>query len=96
VKVKFGFTNDSQEEETKPLGFVPSMFANKNKKVVEDDDRGPNTISKMFKNAPPPRAKPKRTVGDISGSEDPEVKNESSQKLKTSSNNLESLDRFKL
>jgi len=53
------------------------MFANKNKKAVEDDG-GPNTITKMFKNAPPPRAKPKRTVGDISGSEDPEVKNESS------------------
>lgn len=71
------------------------MFANKNKKAVEDEG-GPNTITKMFKNAPPPRAKPKRTVGDISGSEDPEVKNESSQKIKTSSSNLDSLDRFKL
>ena len=53
------------------------MFANKNKKS-EDDTGGPMTITKMFKNAPPPRAKPKRTVEDISGAEDPEPKNESS------------------
>ena len=40
------------------------MFANKNQKA--NDDNGPNTITKMFKNAPPPKAKPKRTVDEIS------------------------------
>ena len=67
------------------------MFANKNK----EEPQG-NTITKMFKNAPPPRVKPKRTVDDISGAEDQPIKNESSQKLKTEvTSKINSLDKFK-
>lgn len=93
--VRLGFTDDSQEED-KSTKFVPHMFANKNKKPQDDPEAtgGPMTITKMFKNAPPPRVKPKRTVDDISGAEDAEPKNESSKKVKTSET-IKSLDRFK-
>ena len=72
------------------------MFANKNKKTQDDPEAGMgNTITKMFKNAPPPRVKPKRTVDDISGAEDSMPKHESSKKVKTSNETIRSLDRFK-
>lgn len=76
--MKFGFTNSQESKSSNEgkLGFVPAMFANKNK--ASNDEGGPNTITKMFKNAPPPRAKPKRTVDDISNAEEVLTKNESS------------------
>jgi hypothetical protein len=81
--VKLGFTNDSQEKEEAKLGFIPAMFANKKKKPEDEDTSGPNTITKMFKNAPPPRAKPKRVIDDISGAEEEKPENKSSKMIKT-------------
>ena len=73
------------------------MFANKNKKPDDDDAFGPNTITKMFKNAPPPRAKPKRVIEDISGKEEEKPENKSSKKVKTEiANKLGNLEKYKL
>lgn len=68
-------------------GFVPT-FSNKNK-IDPEEDNGINTITKMFKNAPPPREKPKRTVDDISGTEDPP------HKVLTKKRKLEELNQYK-
>jgi hypothetical protein len=51
----------------------------------------------MFKNAPPPRAKPLTTIEDISGAEEEKPENKSSKKVKTEiAHKLGSLDKYKL
>jgi hypothetical protein len=47
--------NTKHDEEPVQFGFVPKQMTNKNKEAGEKPNF--NTISKMFKNAPPPKAK---------------------------------------
>ena len=50
----FGKSKQTQDrEEPMKFGFIPQQMKNKNKEEAEEPKH--NTITKMFKNAPPPK-----------------------------------------
>ena len=81
----FGKSKKAEDgEEPMKFGFVPQQMKNKNKEEAEEMPKH-NTITKMFKNAPPPKKNLKqRPIDEISNQEEDKKStiSQSKQKLK--------------